>query len=59
MTVAQDDLLTVREAAKILNLARVTVRRWIRQDTIKILRLVNGDIRIRRSEVEKLIKKED
>jgi excisionase family DNA binding protein len=54
----EEDLLTTTEAARMLHVTRHTVARWAKLDLIPSIRLPGGTLRIRRSDVEKLLKRE-
>lgn len=45
-----------REAAETLRLDRLTIYRWIKAGKIKIRRLPDGQIRIQRSELDKILR---
>lgn len=45
-TAARPQLLTVREAAELLNVNQRSVRRWIEDETIPYLKLPSGSYRI-------------
>ncbi len=53
------DLLTSTEAAKLLGVDRSTVVRYIRQGKLPAIKLPSGHTRIRRDDVERLIRGED
>lgn len=48
-------LLTVKEAAQVLNVHPVTVKRWIREGRLRSLKLSDGARRIGREHVEELL----
>jgi excisionase family DNA binding protein len=50
------DLLTSTEAAKMLGVVRSTVLRYIRQGKLPAVVLPSGHTRIRREEVERLLR---
>jgi excisionase family DNA binding protein len=50
-----EKLYAVREVAVILKVHEVTVRRWIAEKKISIIKL-NKQIRIEQSEIDKLLK---
>ncbi|MBJ7598009.1 helix-turn-helix domain-containing protein [Candidatus Nephthysia bennettiae] len=57
--VAEDDLLTTGEAARLAGVHRSTVDRWIRLGLLPIAsRLPSGHARVRRQDVLELIKRE-
>lgn len=49
-------LLTVKEAAQVLNVHPVTVKRWIREGRLRSLKLSDGARRIGREHVEEFLK---
>lgn len=53
-----EKLLTPREAAEILNVDPATVRRYVRLGMLPARRLPSGYIRLRREDVEKLLRPE-
>jgi excisionase family DNA binding protein len=48
--------MTAAQAAKLLGVSAETLRRYVRLGQLPALRLPSGYIRIRRSEVEKLLR---
>jgi len=52
-----ETLYTVKEVAKMLGVAQVTVRKWIEQDKIKSVKVI-GSRRISQSEIDRIIKEE-
>lgn len=57
MTDERDDpWLTTSQAADLLGVATATVARYVRQGLLPALRLPTGRLRIRRSEVERLLR---
>lgn len=48
--------MTAAQAAKLLGVSAETVRRYVRLGQLPALRLPSGYIRIRRSEVDKLLR---
>ena len=54
-----EKLITPREAAEILNVDPATVRRCVRLGLLPARRLPSGYIRLRREDVEKLLRDED
>ena len=53
-----DTLLTIAEAAELLNVHANTVRRWSNKGVIKTYRLgARGDRRLKRKDIEKLLRK--
>lgn len=53
-----EELLTVRECAKLFKVTERTIRRWIEIGELPSRKIV-GTIRIRRQDAEKLCEKED
>lgn len=49
------DLLTAKEAARLLRVAPSTVRRWAGLGLLPVIRLPSGALRFRRSDVERLL----
>jgi excisionase family DNA binding protein len=58
MSPKRSDLLTTAEAAEMLRVSPETVARWVRLGQLEAIRLPSGHIRIRREDVEKLLKRE-
>lgn len=54
-----EKLITPREAAEILNVDPATVRRYVRLGLLPARRLPSGYIRLRRADVEGLLREED
>jgi excisionase family DNA binding protein len=54
-----EKLITPREAAEILNVDPATVRRYVRLGVLPARRLPSGYIRLRRPDVERLLREED
>jgi excisionase family DNA binding protein len=50
-----DELLTTGEAAELLGVSRWTCLRYIREGRLPAVRLPSGHMRIKRSDVERLI----
>jgi len=50
-----DELLTTAQVARLLNVSQKTVARWARLGKIKAVRLPSGQLRIRRSDVDRLL----
>lgn len=50
-----EKMLTVKEVAKILSMAEVTIRQWIQHNQIKSIKVGNAR-RIPTSEVERILK---
>jgi excisionase family DNA binding protein len=55
MSTEIEKLYTVREVATILRVKAITVHRWAKSDKIKIIKLPNGSVRIRESELKGLL----
>ncbi len=53
-----DPYISVKEAAKMLGVSTATIRQWCDKGIIKCLRLPTGFRRIKRSEIEKILKSE-
>lgn len=53
-----DDLLTSAEVARMLRVSPATVARYVRLGQVRAIRLPSGQIRIRREEVERLLREE-
>lgn len=51
-----DDLLTTAEVAQMLRVSQKTISRWVRLGDLQAIRLPRGQLRIRRSEVERLLR---
>jgi excisionase family DNA binding protein len=54
-----EKLITPREAAEILNVDPATVRRYVRLGLLPAKRLPSGYIRLKRADVEQLLRDED
>jgi excisionase family DNA binding protein len=54
-----EKLITPRQAAEILNVDPATVRRYVRLGLLPARRLPSGYIRLRREDVDKLLRDED
>jgi excisionase family DNA binding protein len=52
VTAQTDELLTVAEAAALLKVSQVTLRRWIKQGRLAACRVGPRAVRLRRSDVE-------
>ena len=52
----EDDWITTSAAAKLMGISRATIARYTRQGLLPALRLPSGRLRVRRSEVEKLLR---
>jgi excisionase family DNA binding protein len=56
MNQADDDLITIDEAAEMLGLSKVTLRRWTRDGRLPCIRVgPRGDRRFRPSELESYV----
>jgi excisionase family DNA binding protein len=53
----QDELLTVKETARIFKVSVRTIWRWIKRGGIECVKF-QGIVRIRRSEIERILKGE-
>ena len=53
-----DELLTTAEAAQMLRVSQKTIARWVRLSQLEAVRLPSGQLRIRREDVEKLLKRD-
>ena len=53
--ILSDELLTVEQAADILQLHPDTVRRYVRERKLRAVRISPTNVRIRRSDLEKFI----
>ena len=53
--ILNDELLTVEQAADILQLHPDTVRRYVRERKLRAVRISPTNVRIRRSDLEKFI----
>lgn len=51
----KDKLYTVSEVAEMLNVHKLTVLRWIKENRIKAIRLPSGRLRIPKEEVDKIL----
>ncbi len=59
MATERPELLTAAEAAQLLRISASTVRRWVGLGLLPAVRHPSGGIRVRREDVEKLLKRED
>lgn len=57
MPAEESELLTTRKVAEMLSVAQSTVERWITLDRLPAIRLPSGHYRIRREDVEKLLRR--
>ena len=55
MTTTRDGLLTPKEAARIIGVARCTIYRWLKAGWITGITLPNGTIRIPKAVVDKVL----
>lgn len=53
------ELLTTSKVAKLLSVSQSTVERWIVLDRLKAIKLPSGHYRIRRSEVNRILRDQD
>jgi len=51
-----DELLTTAEAAQMLRVSQKTIARWVRLGQLPGVRLPSGQLRIKRAEVDKLLR---
>ncbi len=49
----RNELITTKEAARLLHVSRCTIYRWLKRDWLVGITLPNGTIRIARMSVEK------
>jgi excisionase family DNA binding protein len=56
---AEEELLTTAEVARMLRVSRSTVTRYVRLGQLKAIRLPSGYLRFRRRDVEALLADED
>jgi excisionase family DNA binding protein len=54
-----DELLTIDEVAAELKLHPDTVRRYIREKKLTVIRIAPNSVRIRRSELERFLKERE
>ena len=59
MPADSSELLTTRTVAKLLGVSQSTVERWIGLDRLKAIKLPSGHYRIRRSEVDRILRDQD
>lgn len=50
-----DELFTINEAASILKVCNLTIRKWRDKGDIKLVRLPTGRLRVRHSEIQRII----
>lgn len=50
-----EELVTIKEAAKILKVRRETIRRYIKNGYLKALILPGGDYRLREKDIQRLL----
>lgn len=55
----EDELLTVDQVASILQLHADTIRRYIREKKLRVIRISSNSVRIRRSELERFIRERE
>lgn len=55
MTTSTNALLTTKEAAKLLGVARCTVYRWLNRNWITGITLPNGTIRVFRESIDRVL----
>jgi excisionase family DNA binding protein len=53
------ELLTTSKVAKLLSVSQSTVERWIVLDRLKAIKLPSGHYRVRRSEVNRILRDQD
>jgi excisionase family DNA binding protein len=53
-----EELLRTEQVAKLLNTSPATVRNWIRLGLIEAVRLPSGQYRVRREDLDKLLRRE-
>jgi excisionase family DNA binding protein len=51
-----EEFVTVKQAAKILNVRRETIRRYIKHGRLKALTLPGGDYRLRERDIQRLLR---
>ena len=51
-----EELLTIKEAAKILKVRRETIRRYIKNGYLKAVTLPGGDYRLREKDIQRLLR---
>ncbi len=49
-------MLTTTQAAELLNVDRATIARWIRHGQLAAIKLPSGQYRVRRSDLDRLLK---
>lgn len=59
MSADDSELLTTRKVAKLLSVSQSTVERWIVLDRLKAIKLPSGHYRVRRSEVDRILRDQD
>jgi excisionase family DNA binding protein len=50
-----DELLTTGQVARILNVGRQAVNKWVKKGQLKAVRTPGGHIRIRRSDIDRVV----
>lgn len=56
MTSAEGDWLTINEACEFLRVTRATIYRWARQGKLRVFRLGDRASRVKRSDLDKLLR---
>ena len=51
----KQELLRVGEAAKVLNVSRWTIYRWVEEDRLKATKIGKGSLRIFRNSIDTLV----
>ena len=54
-----DELLTSSEAARMLRVSKATITRYVRLGQLPAIRLPSGHLRLRRRDIEKLLRQAD
>ena len=54
-----DELLTSSEAARMLRVSKATITRYVRLGQLPAIRLPSGHLRIRRRDIDRLLKQAD
>lgn len=54
--IIMDELIPLIEAAKLLNISRVTLWKWMKQGRISVVRLSERKVCIEKSELERFIR---
>jgi excisionase family DNA binding protein len=58
MAAEPGELLTTRKVAQMLSVSQSTVERWIQLDRLPAIRLPSGHYRVRRADVERLLRQD-